>query len=455
MPPRDPDAPDWRRSAEVDRLIERIRPMRLAMTEIGLFDAIYSARALRRLKPDPVPEEIITRILDAAIRAPSAGNAQNWAFIVVRDPEQRRRLGVIYRKASDIASELYKARGRPAHMTEEQYRRFMTSGAYLWDHMGDAPVLLVPCLQARAVPAREALPPSLAAIYEQELAYERRIRGASIYPAVQNIILACRAFGLGTLITTNHIRCEDEVKAAARPAARRVDLCADADRLSGGEIRSARTQAGKRGGACGSLGRRVAELIDGPAFTGEAWRLKTARRLQKLEADPDRGEPHRLAADVAEPLFAGDRRAAAPGAGEMDEADRLRRRAAVRPGDSGDADRDLGARFLERALGHRPRGLTADGAVLGQCLGRNAEQLLLGGVGIGDKAALEHVGGTRDLRQKCGNKPAGAGFGGRDHPPGGAITSDERGGADDEVGRKHLGPQNWTRTPIVGAKLTR
>src|SRR5262245_12194740 len=97
------------------------------MHEIGLFEAIYSARALRRLKPDSVPEEIITRILDAAIRAPSAGNAQNWAFVVVRDVEQRRKLGVIYRKASDIASEIYKARGRPAHMNEEQFRRFLTS----------------------------------------------------------------------------------------------------------------------------------------------------------------------------------------------------------------------------------------------------------------------------------------------------------------------------------------
>ena len=131
------------------------------MPEIALFDAIYSARALRRLKPDPVPEEIITRILDAAIRAPSAGNAQNWAFIVVRDSEQRRRLGMIYRKASDIASEMYKARARPAHMTDEQYQRMLTSGAYLWDHMGEAPVLLVPCLHARAMPARETLPQSL------------------------------------------------------------------------------------------------------------------------------------------------------------------------------------------------------------------------------------------------------------------------------------------------------
>ena len=55
------------------------------MTEIGLFDAMYTARALRRLKPDPVPDELITRVLDAAIRAPSGGNAQNWIFIVVRD----------------------------------------------------------------------------------------------------------------------------------------------------------------------------------------------------------------------------------------------------------------------------------------------------------------------------------------------------------------------------------
>jgi nitroreductase len=199
--------------AEVDRLPERIRHVRLAMPEIALFDAIYSVRALRRLKPDPVPEEVISRILDAAIRAPSAGNAQNWAFIVVRDSEQRRQLGLIYRKASDIASEMYKARPRPTHMTDEQYRRMLDSGTYLWDHMGEAPVLLVPCLHQRAEPARETLPPSLQATYERELAYEQRIRGASVYPAVQNIILACRAFGLGTLITTNHIRCEDEVKA--------------------------------------------------------------------------------------------------------------------------------------------------------------------------------------------------------------------------------------------------
>jgi nitroreductase len=88
----------------------------------------------------------------------------------------------------------------------------MAAGKHLWDHMGDAPVLLIPCSHRPVLPAREALPPDIAARWEDEIAYTDRIRGASIYPAVQNIILACRAVGLGTLITTNHIRCEDEVK---------------------------------------------------------------------------------------------------------------------------------------------------------------------------------------------------------------------------------------------------
>lgn len=178
-----------------------------------MLEAIHSARAIRRFKPDPVPEAVLTEILDAAIRAPSAGNAQNWVFLVVRDAEQRRKLGVLYRKASDIASAMYAARGRPPHLTEEQFRRLMSSGSFLWDHLADAPVILVPCQTQPKVPPPEALPPDVRARHLEEQRYVERIRGASIYPAVQNVILACRAFGLGTTITTNHIRCEDEVKA--------------------------------------------------------------------------------------------------------------------------------------------------------------------------------------------------------------------------------------------------
>lgn len=178
-----------------------------------MLEAIHSARAIRRFKPDPIPEAVITEILDAAIRAGSAGNAQNWVFLVVRDAEQRRRLGVLYRKASDIASAIYAARGRPPHLTEEQFRRLMSSGSFLWDHLADAPVILVPCQTQPKIPSPDALPPDVRARHLEEQRYVERIRGASIYPAVQNVILACRAFGLGTTITTNHIRCEDEVKA--------------------------------------------------------------------------------------------------------------------------------------------------------------------------------------------------------------------------------------------------
>lgn len=186
---------------------------RAELAEIGLLEAIYSARSMRRLKPDPVSEELIMQILDAATRAPSAGNAQNWAFVVVRDIELRHQLGRIYRNASNIAQAMYAARGRPAHLSDQQFARMLQAGAQLWEHMGDAPVLLIPCQHRPLLPRRDALPPAIAEYYDNEIAYTEHIRGASIYPALQNILLTCRALGLGTVITTNHIRCEGEVKA--------------------------------------------------------------------------------------------------------------------------------------------------------------------------------------------------------------------------------------------------
>jgi nitroreductase len=179
-----------------------------------VFEVIYGARAQRHLWPDPIPEELITRVIDAATRAPSAGNAQNWHFIVIRDAKQRRRIGSLYRKPSDIAEAVYTARSRPAHLTEGQWQRMLTAGAHLWEHLGDAPVLLVPCLHQRDLPARDALDPVWRDHYDAERIYIDRIRGASIYPAVQNIILACRALGLGTVVTTNHLR----VEASSRPS---------------------------------------------------------------------------------------------------------------------------------------------------------------------------------------------------------------------------------------------
>ena len=179
------------------------------MSEIGLFETIHSTRAIRHFRSDPVPHELLTRILEAAIQAPSAGNRQNWLFVVVTDDAQRRKIGDLYRRASAWVREVYLSNRRPAHMTEEQYRKLWTGGVYLHEHMGDAPVLLLPCLRVtpRTLPA--SIPPGVRAEMESTAPW---VSGASIYPAVQNIILACRALGLGTVLTTNHVVLEAEVK---------------------------------------------------------------------------------------------------------------------------------------------------------------------------------------------------------------------------------------------------
>ena len=170
------------------------------MAEIGLFEAIYTARAIRRIKPDPVPDEIITKVLDAAIRAPSGSNAQSWVFIVVKDAEKRKQLGALYQKTSSILVKLYEGAKPPPHMEQAKYERWFNSVLYLFDHMGEAPVLIVPCLKATVFPGAAGLPDDVKA----RMAGAARLAGSSIYPAVQNIILACRAFGLGTVLTTIH-----------------------------------------------------------------------------------------------------------------------------------------------------------------------------------------------------------------------------------------------------------
>ena len=180
------------------------------MAEMDLFEAIYTSRAIRRFKPDPVPDEVITKVLDAAIRAPSGSNEQSWEFIVVKDAAQRKKIGDVYRKGGNILMALYANRTKPPHMSQETYDKLMASAMYLLDHMAEAPVLLLACLkQIPPAGPPPQFPPDAAA----GLKNMARMGGSSIYPAVQNIILACRAFGLGTVLTTIHMFYEDEVKA--------------------------------------------------------------------------------------------------------------------------------------------------------------------------------------------------------------------------------------------------
>jgi nitroreductase len=176
------------------------------MSELGLFETIRTARALRRVYPDPIPPETINKVLEAATCAPSAGNLQNWYFVVITDAVQRKAVAELYSKASLMVLPFYANRPRPEHMTETEHRHFNTSGFYLYDHMAEAPALLLVC--GRKHPSRE-IPSASPSALERNATCSRL---ASIYPAVQTIILACRALGLGTVLTTNHILCEAEIK---------------------------------------------------------------------------------------------------------------------------------------------------------------------------------------------------------------------------------------------------
>jgi nitroreductase len=177
------------------------------MSDMGIFETMYSARAMRRFRSDPVPDELISKILGAAICAPSAGNAQDWLFMVVTDAAQREKVGQIYRRASMLVRQVYE-NNAPASRTL-QYERMWKSGTYLHEHMAEAPVIIVACLRLRHPGLPASLPEEARVAMAREFPWRA---GASIYPAVQNILLACRALGLGAVLTTNHMLLQDEMK---------------------------------------------------------------------------------------------------------------------------------------------------------------------------------------------------------------------------------------------------
>jgi len=161
-----------------------------------LFEFIESTRAMRRLKPDPVPEALIRRLLQSAVCAANGGNQQRWRFLVVKDRKIKEAVQVWYKRAYDeTVGPHYRTAAPPPGMDPERYRRQADAAEYLTDHFHEAPVWIVPCLEhGSIVPNRGA--------------------GASIYPAVQNILLTARALGLGATLTTRHLLFEKETEAA-------------------------------------------------------------------------------------------------------------------------------------------------------------------------------------------------------------------------------------------------
>lgn len=153
---------------------------------LSLFDVIQSQRATRHFSARPVSDEAVETLLHAAIRAPSGGNRQPWRFVVIRDAAIKRQLGQWYLAAWQAATASMDTLTQP-------YRH----GEALAQQMATIPVLILACID------HGSTGPGPGPI----------TRGASIYPAVQNLLLAAHALGLGTVLTTLHTQYEGEIKA--------------------------------------------------------------------------------------------------------------------------------------------------------------------------------------------------------------------------------------------------
>ncbi len=163
--------------------------------ELSLREALFSTRAMRRLKPDPVSRADLEFIVEAATMAASGGNRQEWAFVVVTDPAQRAQLGAIY---GDAGNEIIRDGVLANPDVDDATRRVYQNAMHLVEHMGGAPAIIVPVMTRPA--------PSSAA---QAASY-----WGSIFPAVQNLLLAARSRGLGATLTTIHKFREAQVREA-------------------------------------------------------------------------------------------------------------------------------------------------------------------------------------------------------------------------------------------------
>jgi nitroreductase len=150
---------------------------------MDVYEALYTTRAMRRVRPDPIPEGVQARILDAAIRAPSGGNSQNWRFLLVDDADQKAALGPVYRDclarlwATVYKEQLDAATAEPGRPEHDQLLRVQRSAQHLADHFEEYPLLLFSFVQHDPT-------------------------GGSIHPATWSAMLAARAEGVGSSLTS-------------------------------------------------------------------------------------------------------------------------------------------------------------------------------------------------------------------------------------------------------------
>ena len=151
-----------------------------------LVEAMETQRAVRKVLPDPVDEELVLRCIELALKAPTGSNGQNWEFVVVTDRAKKAALAKRYRQAWA----LYGGIGRRITKGDASMNKILDAVQWQVDHFEEIPVLVVPCLKGSRVPFVPVPPMAHSSYY------------GSIYPSVQNLLLAARSFGLGASLIT-------------------------------------------------------------------------------------------------------------------------------------------------------------------------------------------------------------------------------------------------------------
>ena len=172
----------------------------MAVIDLATVDHLLTTTRSVRKRLDltrPVELEIVERCIEIACQAPTGSNAQGWHFVVVTDAEKRRRIATLYRQGAELLVPTYADSPFPAgDLRAEQFPRFAESGAHLYQHLHEVPMLVIPCIEGRF---------EMASVCWQATLY------GSILPAVWSFMLALRARGIGACWTTDHLFFEREV----------------------------------------------------------------------------------------------------------------------------------------------------------------------------------------------------------------------------------------------------
>lgn len=171
--------------------------------EIGLYEAMRTLRAVRKLRPDPIPDAVLRRLVEAASWAPTGGNVQPWRVILVRDAAAKQKLAELYRETwAGYAAGSRRAIAALPQERRDATERMLAAGDHLALHFDQTPVIAIFCFN-----------PANMAITDAGLGRASVVGGGSVYPSVQNFLLAARAEGLGCVLTTLLCQREAAVKA--------------------------------------------------------------------------------------------------------------------------------------------------------------------------------------------------------------------------------------------------